>query len=70
MDQLTKRRLAEMNNFSTAICAKFPQQVMRWKRTPANARWMLRNVPTSPFSNNQLSELKAVGFPPRKPKRS
>jgi len=48
------------SHFSRSICEKFPIQFQRWIRNPANARWMLRNHPTSALSNNQKAELIAV----------
>lgn len=47
-------------HFSRCICEKFPDQFKRWIRNPQNARWMLRNKPTSALSNNQKDELIAV----------
>lgn len=46
--------------FSKSICDKFPTQIKRWERSPTNARWMLRNNPISPLSNNQRAELIAI----------
>lgn len=46
--------------FSFEIRMKFPKQIKRWERTPANAHWMLRNRPISPLSNNEVNELVAV----------
>jgi hypothetical protein len=46
-----------VRKFSASICQKFPVQTARHVATPANARWMLRNVPLSPFSALQKREL-------------
>jgi len=43
--------------FSWQIRMKFPEQIARHIACPSNARWMLRNVPTSPFSRLEKREL-------------
>ena len=49
-----------LRKFSEALCKKFPEQTERHLATPANARWMLRNPPTSPFALVHKAELIAV----------
>lgn len=46
--------------FSSSICAKYKDQTKRHEATPANARWMLRNTPTSQFGNAELNVLRDV----------
>lgn len=48
---------AEFPLFSESVRRKFPVQVGKHERTAANARWMLRNVPTLPFTPEEKKEL-------------
>lgn len=50
-------RNVRSRKFSRTICLKFPVQTGRHIACPSNARWMLRNIPTSSLSNTEISEL-------------